>query len=149
MRRVNEVEFRVVERVLADEPARVVGIWVDRVPLAELARRVEVPSAKAEGKPDLAGSYEGLSARDDILWPSRHFLGKPRLSAFDDGDTVLLGCLRGDWGCWPLVADVAVAEDSVTWSRFRNGHRATWDLGDLGPFVFARTQYEAALRQAT
>jgi hypothetical protein len=149
MRRENEVEFRVVERVLADEPARVVGIWIDGVPLAELARRVELPFAEAEGKPDLAGSYEGLSARDGILWPSRHFHGEPGLSAFDDGDTVLLGCVCGDWGCWPLAADVAVAEDLVTWSRFRNGHRDTWDLEDLGPFVFARTQYEAALRQAT
>jgi hypothetical protein len=148
MRDVNEVEFRVVERELADEAARVVGIWVDGVSLAELARRVELPFAEADGKPDLAGAYEGLAAGDDILWPSRHFLGEPRLSNFDEGDTVLLGCVCGDWGCWPLVADVAVVEDSVTWSRFRNGHRHTWDLEDLGPFVFSRPEYEAALRQA-
>lgn len=141
----NEVEFRVVERLLADEPARVVGIWVDGVPLEEWARRVELPFAEAEGKPHLAGQYEGL-AGDDLRWPDRHFLGEPRLSNFDDGDTVLLGCNCGDWGCWPLVADVGVSEHSVTWSRFRNGHRAVWDLKDLGPFIFTREQYEAALR---
>ncbi|MDA1362445.1 hypothetical protein O1R50_22665 [Glycomyces luteolus] len=144
----NEVGFKVVERLLADEPARVVWIWVDGVPLEEWARRVELPFAEAEGKPDLAGGYEGLSARMDILWPSRHFLGEPRYSWFDDGDTVLLGCTCGDWGCWPLVADVVESEDSVSWSRFRNGHRANWDLEAVGPFIFERPQYEAALRQA-
>jgi hypothetical protein len=32
----------------------------------------------------------------------------------------------------------------VRWHDFRNGHR-DWDLGALGPFVFDRQQYEAAL----
>lgn len=114
---VNLVEFKVVERVLADEPALAVGIWVDGVRLEELARPVELPFAEAEGKPGLAGSYEGLAARHDILWPSRHFLGEPSLSNFDDGDTVLLGCNCGDWGCWPLVADVLLTETEVSWSR--------------------------------
>lgn len=142
----NEVAFKVIERMLVDEPSRVVGIWVDGVALQEWARRVELPFAEADGNPMLAGGYEGLFAADDILWPSRHFLGDPRLSNFDDGDTVLLGCTCGDWGCWPLVADVKVTRDSVSWSRFRNGHRAAWDLKDLGPFVFKRAQYEAALQ---
>lgn len=143
---VNVVVFKVVERVVADEPALVVGIWVDGVRLEELARPVELPFAEAEGKPGLAGSYEGLAVRHDILWPSLHFLGEPSLSNFDDGDTVLLGCNCGDWGCWPLVADVALTETEVSWSRFRNGHRSNWDLKELGPFVFDRAQYEAALR---
>ncbi|WP_387971248.1 hypothetical protein [Glycomyces rhizosphaerae] len=143
---VNLAEFNVVGRVVADGPALVVGIWVDGVRLEELARPVELPFAEVEGKPDLAGSYEGLAAGDDILWPSRHFLGEPSLSNFDDGDTVLLGCTCGDWGCWPLVADVAVTETAVSWSRFRNGHRGNWDLKELGLFVFDRAQYEAALR---
>jgi hypothetical protein len=142
------VEFKVVERLLADEPSQVVGIWVGGVPLEEWARRVELPFAKADGNPDLAGAYAGLAAADDLLWPSRHFLGEPTLSAFDDGDTVLLGCGCGDWGCWPLVADVAVTETSVTWSRFRNGHRPAWDLTNLSPFVFDRSQYETALQSA-
>lgn len=143
---VNVVEFKVVDQVLADMSAPVVGIWVDGVRLEELARRVELPFAAAEGKPHIAGSYAGLTARDDIRWPSRHFLGESSLSNFADGDTVLLGCQCGDWGCWPLVADVAVTEAAVSWSHFRNGHQEAWDLNELRPFVFERAQYEAALR---
>ena len=61
------------------------------VPLPDLVRRAELPFARGEGKPDLAGSYVGLP-KDEVCWPSRHYLGNPVLSWFGDGDTVLLGC---------------------------------------------------------
>jgi hypothetical protein len=34
--------------------------------------------------------------------------------------------------------------DAVRWSHLRTGHR-DWDLGDLGPFEFARDDYGRAL----
>ena len=57
---------------------------------------------------------------------------------------MLLGCGCGEWGCWPLTAVVEVDDEQVRWSEFRNGHR-DWDLRGLGPFVFERSQYVAAL----
>ncbi|HEY1095136.1 MAG TPA: hypothetical protein VGE61_10565 [Glycomyces sp.] len=63
-----------------------------------------------------------------------------------DGDTVLLGCDCGDWGCWPLLAQVDVTDTTVTWRHFSNEHRPAWDLSGLGPFTFDRAQYEASLR---
>ena len=117
---------------------------LEDVPLTDLLRRVELPSARREKQPDLAGSYTGLvDAR--VRWPSRHYLGTPVLTWFGDGDTVLLGCTCGEWGCWPFTAIVTVEPRTVTWSGYRNGHR-NWDYDDLRDLVFDRDQYERAVR---
>jgi len=122
-----------------------VDIKVDGVALEAHARRAELESASAAGQADLAGAYGGLTPLHAVRWPSRHFLGAPVLGA-PDGDTVLLGCDCGDWGCWPLLAQVEVTDTTVTWRHFSNEHRPAWDLSGLGPFTFDRAQYEAALR---
>ncbi|QTV80445.1 hypothetical protein [Microbacterium sp. NIBRBAC000506063] len=111
--------------------------------LRDLARAAEAPAAAGDGQPDLAGSYAGLCDVDVLRWPSRHYLGDPVLQWFDEGDTVLLGCLCGEWECWPLTAQIEVTEPSIRWHGFRNGHRE-WDLSALGPFEFDRAQYEGA-----
>ncbi|MCW2738121.1 hypothetical protein [Nocardioides sp.] len=118
-------------------------ISVNETSLIDLARAAEQPWTDREGKPDLAGSYMGL-APWAIGGSATHFLENPRAVWFEDGDTVLLGCDCGERGCWPLVADITVTHAQVAWSRFRQGHRE-WDLSTLGPFVFARTEYEQAL----
>lgn len=120
-----------------------IRIEVNGRPLQELARDVEHVHAEAEGKPNLAGDYGGLSPLQ-IHGSARHFLGAPEAAWFEDGDTVLMGCTCGEWGCWPLTAEVHVSDDVVRWTNFRTGHR-DWDLGDLGPFEFERSQYQAAL----
>ncbi|MFC7725421.1 hypothetical protein ACFQW6_09900 [Nocardioides sp. GCM10028917] len=120
-----------------------VAILVNHERLEELARVVELPHARAEAKPRLAGDYEPLFL-DDIASDRKHFLGEPMAAWFGDGDTVLMGCGCGTWGCWPLTARVKVDASHVRWHDFRNGHR-DWNLGALGPFVFDRQQYEAAL----
>jgi hypothetical protein len=48
-------------------------------------------------------------------------------------------------GCWPFTAVVTVEHGTVTWSGYRDGHR-DWDHGALRELVFARGQYEAAVR---
>ena len=67
---------------------------------------------------------DGARPVDWLRWPAHHYLGEPRDTWFDDGDTV---------------------GDVVTWRNFRNGHR-DWDLSAIGPFVFDRTQHEKTLR---
>lgn len=113
-------------------------------PLTDLLRRIELPSATADGQPDLASSYIGLSAIN-VRWPSRHFLGEPVLSVFDEGETPLLGCGCGIWECWPFTAHVDVQDDVVAWSRYRHGFR-DWDYSDLWDLTFDRQEYETALR---
>ncbi|PWJ26319.1 hypothetical protein ATK17_2476 [Branchiibius hedensis] len=141
---MDSIEFRVTDQEYGTGRHRGVLPVIDGVSLVVLARRVEEPAADAEGHPDLAGSYAPLVSEG---LPREHFLGRPYLSWFDDGDTVLLGCTCGDWGCWPLTAMVRVDARFVHWSHFRSGHR-DWDLGDLGPFRFERRAYERALTDA-
>jgi len=141
---MDRIRFLVSDEALGGEMTRTIQPIVNGVELRELAAEAEGPAAAAEGQTALAGSYAGLHDSDDLLWPSRHFLGQPHLEWFGDGDTVLLGCTCGEWGCWPLTARVEVDDAVIRWSGFRNGYR-DWDLSALGPFVFDRAQYEAAL----
>lgn len=136
---MNRVDF-----ILAPEGG-CLRIEVDGVPLEEHARRAELRSAKADRQEHLAGAYAGLTRIDAVRWPSRHFLGSPALPGIDNG-TVLLGCDCGDWGCWPLTAQVDLTPTTVTWHHFRNEHRPTWNHTTLGPFKFNRPQYEASLQ---
>jgi len=141
---MQRIEFRAIAQELPDGVFSRLVPHVNGVPLPDLVREAELPSARREGKPDLAGSYAGLPL-DEVSWPSRHFLGEPVLSWFGDGDTVLLGCACGEWGCWPFTAIVTVAEDTITWSGYRTGHR-DWDYRELRDITFDRVQYEEALR---
>lgn len=143
---VDVVEFRLEREELGAGTFPVINLVVNGARLQEIVRRVELPFAKAEGKPDLAGRYAGLAVRGPGL-PARHFLGKPVETWFGDGDTILLGCVCGDPGCWPLTARVEVSDSTVVWSGFRTGHRA-WDISSIGAFTFDRHTYDAALAAA-
>ncbi|MFI5959730.1 hypothetical protein [Cryptosporangium sp. NPDC051539] len=140
---MERIEFRIAEQELGVGVIPTVVPHLNGVPLPDLIRTVELPRARREGQPDLAGSYAGLP-QDEVRWPSRHYLGDPVLSWFGDGDTVLLGCGCGDWGCWPFTATVTIAQDTVVWSNYRTGHRP-WDYRDLRDFTFERRQYEHAV----
>jgi hypothetical protein len=122
-----------------------VMIILNDVSFIDLARTAEQPWADREGKPGLAGSYMGLGPWA-IGGSSTHFLNDPHAVWFDDGDTVLLGCVCGEWGCWPLTADISATEAHVAWTRFRQGHR-DWDLSALGPFTFHLPGYRQALQK--
>ncbi|HYN97335.1 MAG TPA: hypothetical protein VES42_26135 [Pilimelia sp.] len=141
---MERIEFRTAAQELGVGVSSTLVPILNGVPLPELLRRIELPFACREGKPNLAGRYAGLVG-DEVRWPSRHYLGDPVRSWFGDGDTVLLGCICSDWGCWPFTAIVSVAPDMVTWSGYRTGHRA-WDYRELRDFTFTRGQYEEALR---
>jgi len=109
----------------------------------EIVREAELPFARADAAPELAGQYEGLLAGPDIVWPSRHFMGEPALSCAER--TVLLGCVCGFADCWPLMARADVTATTVTWGDWRSG-RESWDLSGLRALVFDRGQYERALQ---
>lgn len=138
------IEFRILEQELGVGVFPTVVPHLDGVPLPDLIREIELPSARREGNSDLAGKYAGL-LENSVRWPSRHYLGDPVLSWFGDGDTVLLGCDCGDWGCWPFTALVTVTKDTVLWSGYRTGHR-DWDYRDLPDITIKRRQYEQAVR---
>ncbi|MBO1752546.1 hypothetical protein J4G33_12105 [Actinotalea sp. BY-33] len=93
-----------------------------------------------------AGGYAGLLPAGDLNdyyrgVRARHWPRSKRLW--------LLGCDCGEVGCWPLEAEVVLAENSVTWSGFAQPHRPEWAYTGFGPFVFDRRQYEDAVAAAS
>jgi hypothetical protein len=125
-------------------------IRVNGTELLELVAEEERPFAEAEGHPDLAGAYAGIPASDAFL-PSHHLLGRPEPLLSDlvrsgkVSKAALLMCECGESGCWPFCARVEVDADVVRWMEFEQPHRPAWRYEGLGPFVFDRSQYEAAL----
>ncbi len=148
---MNEIDFR-LEKAPESSGELVVRILVDGADLALLARAVEMPFAAAEGWPDIAGKYIGLCPKD-VVQSAAHFLGEAA-PLFQYGRKVqVLGCTCGEPGCWPLVCEIAVDTEEVTWKNFEQPHRGedqgqpSWSHEALGPFVFARPRYDKALRR--
>ena len=128
-----------------------VEISVNGRDLRDLVAEAELPFARREVKPRLAGSYVGLPPEEMFL-PSRRLLGEPGTyydADYADGRLAVLGCVCGEVGCWPLLVGISVGEDVVTWEDFRQPHGGAWRYGVLGPFVFGRGAYEAELRGAS
>jgi len=131
----------------------VVDIYINGRNLIDIAKEVEIPFAKAEGHPDIAGGYMGLPP-EGVFYPSKHLLGEPnRRFGYTDKTTVLVCGSCGEGGCWPLEVKITVSEDKVVWSDFGQPHRGPysksshWKYDNLGPFIFDRKQYESELRK--
>lgn len=151
---MNHVEFRVRSACTSMQeagggPAEAeVVILVDGADLLDAVREVERPFARAEGHPDLAGGYAGMPAAV-VAPPARLLLGEDEWAL--DGRVSLFRCACGSEGCWPLMARIEVNGETVTWRDFQQPHRGPssaaghWRHDALGPFVFARAQYEEAL----
>jgi hypothetical protein len=132
-----------------------IEIHINNENLINCVLAVELPFATAEGSPKIAGSYAGLPAKT-YLPPSQHFLGVSPHPEFREGKVEVLICGDcGEFGCWPLLATIFVEEHQVTWKGFVQPHRndptrqTPWNYERLGPFVFERRQYEAALNAAS
>lgn len=108
---------------------------IDGTPLTDLAHAVEA----REGFSPSEG-YQGVGVGG--LEPQEieaHFLP-------EDASLLVLECGScGEWGCWPGEMTIELAGDTVTWRDLRNKHRPTWDYPGVGPFVFEREAYEAAI----
>ena len=139
------VDFQ--RRRIARYPSEVIDVLVDGRPLADVVGEVEFPFAEREGKPDLAGSYQGLGPEQVDGSPRTHFMGSDESHLFSGprDKTILLGCECGEPGCWPLMARIEVTDRTVEWRDFMQPHRhETWRYDGL-KFVFEREQYEEAL----
>ena len=112
----------------------------------EIAERVAAGEAPID---DFSGQYMALSLyerRKGLLGdPSgtsaRHFVLPPDDPRRDK--ITLLGCDCGIVECWFLLARITLLDEFVVWSEFEQFHR-DWCY-DLGPFVFEREAYLAAV----
>src|SRR5579884_1504765 len=114
-----EVAFTTRTADIPDSPAVLEFVpVVDGVRLTDRIHDFE----QAHGMETRNESYRGLvpafyrcaSALD-------HYLGRSEFGGANKA--MLLGCTCGEWGCWPLLAEVSVNEESVTWGRFEQPHR--------------------------
>lgn len=131
--------------IQASEFGDVVVPQIDGLSLISILRDVELPFAKKEGSPSIAGGYDGIP-KNLALFPSRHLLGEPNdLYLYRDGKVAVLECECGCPGCWSFVIKIQLNENKVQWGEFEQIHRQQWKYDSLGIFTFDRKQYEAAL----
>lgn len=110
-------------------------LFTDRVHAFERSAQMEPREAYAGLFPE---SFRFESAR-------LHYTASGGMFVRKLGCAPLLGCSCGEWGCWPLWANIAVSCAEVRWSDFEQPYRPDRDYSAFGPFVFARGEYDAAL----
>lgn len=128
----DRIEFRLV----IEGGSQIVEIRVNGRPLTDLWTR-----ASGEGGRWVTATH--------VLWPGhRLWMGEPPMSTdLGDGDRwSVLACVDGSYDCGGATVRIDIAERLVTWSDFETVPDGT--AVTLGPFVFARKQYEQALEKA-
>lgn len=125
-----------------------VKILVNGRGLADIVTEAEVPKAKREGWPEMAGGWGGIPLEIALL-PSRHLLGEPQYAYAVFGKPALLVCECGYPSCDSFGAIITLDDDTVKWSDYvklcRSQPPREWKFDELGEFVFDRRQYEAEL----
>ncbi|MGI8756257.1 MAG: hypothetical protein ACR2MB_10450 [Acidimicrobiales bacterium] len=89
-------------------------------------------------------ALEEVLAPGHRLWVANPNEDRMRI---EDGRTAVLTCSCGNFGCGGATARIGFTGDRVRWEDF---HYANFGSHvDLGPFNFARDQYEAAVAAVT
>lgn len=134
-------EIRFDCRRHADRGVLEVVPCIDGVPLTKLVDRFETDA----GMQPSGDAYGGLVPQFSKFGPmADHFHG--RSTGVRGSKTPVLGCVCGEWGCWPLLASITVTPHHVTWNSFEQPHRAKRDYSGFGPFQFSRRQYDDAVQ---
>ena len=108
--------------------SEIVDIFINDRNIIDIVKIVEQPFATAEGKPHLAGSYEGISPIELI----------ENLTE-EDAKNYILGCPCGNTECWPIRVKIRQKDNTIIWEDFWNYHR-DWDWSELH-FCFDMAQY--------
>ena len=135
---MNEITFDIRHT----EFGEVVVPEIDGRSLISIIRDVEMPFAKCESHPDIAGAYIGIP-KNIAAPPSEHLVGKSTVEYRWSDKTILLVCKCGEPGCWPLEVRITVTPNSVEWGDFEQPHRQEWRYEQR--FVFDKDQYDKAI----
>jgi hypothetical protein len=124
------------------------GDAVQMVPMIDLHALTDLAEAfETRMGHEPVGGYAGLVLEHYNFGDLNQYLTGERLPWPGRG-VPLLGCECGEWGCWPLVAEVTIADSIVQWSAFRQPHRPSRSYQGFGPFRFAEEQYRVAVSTA-
>lgn len=149
--------INVVEFVLEDQQTdggyvfKAVNIKVNGMLLKDIIKKVELPWAKQEGNPSVAGAYGALEIPKN---PEKYYMGLVEATEGENEDkTALLDCDCGCSGCWPLLCKIKIDADTVKWEEFEQPHRGRdeiapshWDYSGFDGFMFSKEQYLNALK---
>lgn len=119
--------------------------YVNGQNLIERVAEIEASAAAAEGARSAPRPQRGLAARD--VFAPAPILGNPDPGRLP-GKMPVLRCECGEIGCGDLFAEIILGEASVVWRNFTNPHHPERSFERLGPFEFARDEYEAAFRRS-
>ena len=126
-----------IEPFEEDDSTLMVVPTIDGEPLTDLIHRFE----RGAGMERRDESYGGLiPAFFRFGTPAEHYLKTEK-------KIPLLGCECGEWGCWPLLAQIEADGEQVVWAGFEQPFRPRRNYSAFGPFTFERSAYEAALRE--
>jgi hypothetical protein len=137
---MNEIRFEVKH----SEYSKLIIPIIDGHSLISLLKTIELPFAKKEGHPEIAGAYGGIYFSESTS-PTEYFLGQIETEE-NKGKTLLLLCDCSFEGCWDFLAKIIVHRSTVKWNDFEQIHRENWDYSGLGVFTFNRKQYENSLK---
>ena len=148
MEKTNTLKFELFDPVEAGETwaitwgsdYKVVEIYVDGERLLDSIREIEVPYAKEEGHPKLAGSYGHLSPKELYF-----DLGTALIENSDACDDRVYPFCCEDCGeilCWSISFLVKEDEKYVYWYDFKHEHRS-WKYNLT--YRFEKEDYEEAL----
>lgn len=108
---------------------------IDSQPLAALVAAFETARNF-----DVQGGYTGVIPRgrpwNRVVFPAEFVLADPVFGRTGDGSVILLECMCGVEGCWPLLGRVRLSDATVIWDDFCQPHRPARDYTGFGPFTF-------------
>jgi hypothetical protein len=139
---MSTIEFQVIP--LDDDRPEIAQIipFIDGWSLVQLVGDLETTKGY-----DPAATYAGLVPANVRLGDLDRYYTGTQEPWSGRSRLAILGCECGEYGCWPLDADVRVSDGHVIWSSFGQPHRPDWDYSELGPFVFDEAQYRHAVEQ--
>jgi hypothetical protein len=148
---MNSIEFHTLPN-LEDGEFTLIPV-IDGSPLPEILKVYEAKFAVKEGHSDLAGKYSGIFIRD-IPSIIAFFSGDPPgIFCYEDKISIL-DCECGAYGCWPMLVNITIDGNVVTWSDFEQPHRTSesvtlfWDFSEFPSFKFSLAEYMKALNHA-
>lgn len=137
---MNEIRFDIHH----SEYGNIVVPVIDGKSLITILKKIELPLAKKEGSPSIAGAYDGIPI-STVRPPSKYFYGEESERLNKKIPILICTCLNG--GCWDFVAEIESIDKKIVWKNFEQIHRRNWNYEQLGRFEFNKEQFELALEE--
>lgn len=138
---MNQIVFDIQQR----EYGKIVIPVIDGKSLISILREIELPFARKEGCPEIAGAYDGISISCDFF-SSGYYSGENKIQQ-SDAKTPLLLCDCSCAGCWDFVAKIVKTNKKIIWKNFEQVHRENWNYDELGILEFDKEQFENAAKE--